>query len=116
MRFMITFSHVAGAWDRLSPEEHEAHGRWLARFTAELRQEKGATLVFLATADQRRIARKHESGEIEVSQGPAIPGPEQVGGYYIIDAESIEEAVVWARKGRWLVGSNEVRQLYGEAA
>ncbi len=112
MQFMITFNHVQGVWERLSPEDREAHAEWLQRFTAELSDEKNAKLVFLASVDRRKAVRKHEDGKLEVTDGPAIPGPEQVGGYCIIDAESIEDAVAWAKKGRWLVGSNEVRQLF----
>ena len=41
-----------------------------------------------------------------------MSGPEQVGGYYIIEADTLDEAVEWARRGRWLVGSNEVRQIF----
>jgi hypothetical protein len=73
-------------------------------------------LVFLAPVDQRKTVRKHEKGDLDVTEGPAIPGPEQVGGYYIIDADSIEDAVVWAKKGRWLFGSNEVRQIFSPPA
>ena len=69
--------------------------------------------MFIAPPDQRKTVRKHESGELEVLSGSAVPGPEQIGGYYIIDADSMEEAVEWAKKGRWLVGSNEVRQIFG---
>ena len=29
LQFMITFNHVEGAWERLSPEDREAHGKWL---------------------------------------------------------------------------------------
>jgi hypothetical protein len=112
MQFMITFNHVDGVWERLSAEDREAHGRWLERFTAELSSEKNAKLVFVTPVDQRKAVRKHENGTLDVTDGPAIPGPEQVGGYYIIDAESIEEAVEWAKKGRWLVGANEVRQIF----
>ena len=36
--------------------------------------------------------------------------------FSIIDAESIEDAVAWAVKGRWLVGSNEVRQIFSPPA
>ena len=115
MQFMITFNHVEGVWDRLSAEEREEHGKWLERFTAELRAEKSAKLVFMTPADQRKTVRKHANGDFEVSDGPAIPGPEQIGGYYIIEAESVEDAVSWARKGRWLVGSNEVRQIFSAA-
>ena len=116
MQFMITFNHVEGVWERLSAEEREGHGKWLERFMAELSDEKGATLMFLAPPDQRKTVRKNENGDLEVLEGPAIPGPEQVGGYYIIDAESVEDAIVWAKKGRWLVGSNEVRQIFSPPA
>ena len=109
---MITFNHVEGVWERLSPEDREAHGKWLARFIAELSDEKDAELVFLAPVEHRKTVRKHENGNLDVTNGPAIPGPEQVGGYYIIEADSIEDAVAWAKKGRWLVGSNEVRQIF----
>lgn len=116
MQFMITFNHVEGVWERLSPDDREAHGKWLERFTAELWNEKKARLVFLAPVDQRKTVRKQGNGDLDILDGPAIPGPEQVGGYYIIEAESIEDAVVWAQKGRWLVGSNEVRQIFSPPA
>ena len=113
---MITFNHIEGVWERQSPEDLQAHGKWLERFVAELAAEKNAHLVFLAPLDQRKTVRKHENGNLEVTDGPAIPGPEQVGGYYIIEVESIEDAVAWAKKGRWLVGSNEVRQIFSPPA
>jgi hypothetical protein len=112
MQFMITFNHLEGVWDRLSPEDRASHNEWLQQFMADLLAEKNATLVFLAPVEQRKTVRKHVNGELEVTDGPALPGPEQVGGYYIIDADSVEEAVKWAIRGRWLVGSNEVRQIF----
>jgi len=115
MRFMITFNHIDGEWDRLSPEDREQHGKWLERFVAELRAEKDAELVFLAPPDTRKTVRKHRDGRIEVKNGPYLASTEQVGGYYIVDAESMDEAVEWARRGRWLVGSNEVRQIFSAA-
>ena len=84
---MTTFNHAEGVWERLSADDREAHGEWLARFIAELSDEKGAKLVFLAPVDQRKTVRKHADGSLDVTDGPAIPGSEQVGGYYIIDAE-----------------------------
>jgi hypothetical protein len=112
VQFMITFNHIDGVWDRLSAEDREAHGKWLERFVAELATEKHSKLVFLAPPDQRKTVRKHEDGDLVTTDGAAISGPEQVGGYYIIEAETIDEAVAWAEKGRWLVGSNEVRQIF----
>ena len=112
MQFMITFNHLDGVWERLSADEQEGHAKWLERFVAELAAEKNSKLVFIAPPDRRKAVRKHADGKIEVTDGPAIAGPEQMGGYYIIDADSIDEAVEWAKKGRWLVGSNEVRQMF----
>jgi hypothetical protein len=111
MRFMITFNHIDGEWDRLRPEEREQHGKFLERFVAELRAEKGAELVFLAPPETRKTLRKRRDGQIEVKNGPYLASTEQVGGYYIIDADSVDEAVEWARRGRWMVGSNEVRRI-----
>lgn len=111
MKFMITFNHVDGVWDALSEEEKEEHGKWLSRFSAELESEKGASLVFLGFPEQRKTVRMHEDGAVRVHDGPYLDGNEQIGGYYIIDAESMDEAVEWAKKGRFMTGSNEVRPI-----
>ena len=34
-----------------------------------------------------------------------------LGGFYLIEAKSLDEAVVWAERGRFIPGSNEVRPL-----
>jgi len=111
MQFMITFNHIEGVWERLSDEDQEKHNVWLGSFMEKLSEEKNSHLVFLAPNDERKAIRKHENGDLEVTDGPAVPGPEQVGGYFVIEAQSIEEAIEWAKRGRWLVGSNEVRQI-----
>ena len=111
MKYLITFNHVDGAWDQLSDEERERHTVWLREFVAELREKKNAELVFLSLPDDARTVRKHPGGHIEVSAGPALSSTEFPGGYYIIEAESLAEAVTWAEKGRFMVGSNEVRQI-----
>ncbi len=112
MQFMITFNHIDGLWERLSEEERSSHEQWLAEFMKNLKEQKQSNLVFFNPPDQRKSVRKQLDGEMEVLEGPAIVGPEQVGGYYIIDADTEDEAVEWAKKGRWMVGSNEIRQMY----
>ena len=112
MQFMITFNHIDGVWERLSAEQQSDHNQWLGAFIAELARKKNSELVFLTPAAERTTVRKHHSGELEVSVGPAIAGPEQVGGYYIITADSLDEAISWAKKGRWLAGSNEIREIF----
>ncbi|MCH7868534.1 MAG: hypothetical protein IH881_12640 [Myxococcales bacterium] len=39
------------------------------------------------------------------------PSKEPTGGFYIIEVESMNEAVEWAKRGRFRPGANEVREL-----
>jgi hypothetical protein len=52
----------------------------------------------------------NEGGELKVHDGPYADTREQLGGYYIIEAASMDEAIEWAKKcpgAQW--GSVEVR-------
>jgi len=42
--------------------------------------------------------RQHRDGRQEVIDGPSRPEPEQAGCYYLIEADSMNEAVEWARQ------------------
>lgn len=49
---------------------------------------------------------------IDVAEGPFAGTKEQLGGFYLVDADSIEEAIVWAARipgAKW--GSVEVRPV-----
>jgi hypothetical protein len=111
VKFMITFNHIDGEWDELTAEEQQAHGGTLSELIATLKTEKDSDLTFLAPVDQAKTVRKHSDGSVEITDGPYPESTEQPSGYYIIEADSIEEAVEWAKRNRFLVGSNEVRQI-----
>ncbi len=111
MKYLITFNHTNGAWDQLTDEERTQHQTWLMDFMADLREEQEQELVFLGPPANTKTVRKQSSGEIEITDGPAFGGDEFIGGYYIVEVETEEEAVDWARRGRFLVGSNEVRAI-----
>jgi hypothetical protein len=116
VKYMITFNHVDGVWDALSAEQKEEHGKWLGQFAAALKTEKDTSLVFLGFPEQRKTVRMDEDGTVAVHDGPYLEANEQIGGYYIIDAESMDEAVEWAKKGRFMTGSNEVRPILSPPA
>ena len=59
----------------------------------------------------------NQGGELKVHDGPYAETREQLGGFYIIEAKSMDEAVDWARKcpaAQW--GSIEVRQIFSDYA
>ncbi|MCH8140130.1 MAG: hypothetical protein IH908_00890 [Proteobacteria bacterium] len=111
MKYMITFNHIEGAWEQITDEQRQEHADWLKGFMKELKEEKDAELVFLAPPPETRTVRRHVDGRIEVSEELVTSTGEFVGGYYVIEAESMDEAVLWAEKGRFLVGSNDVRPI-----
>lgn len=116
MKFLITFTHVDGEWDKLTPEEREQLNSFHKEFQSAL-DAANSRMVFLDP--KAKTVRRHADGHFEVNDGPYRPasttgpqGQESAGGYYIIEADSMEEAVEWAKQGRWMVGANEVRQIH----
>jgi hypothetical protein len=59
----------------------------------------------------------NEGGELTVHDGPYADTREQLGGFYIIEANSMDEALDWAGKcpaAQW--GAIEVRQVFSDYA
>jgi hypothetical protein len=114
VRYMLLIYDAEARWQSLSDEERGAiMGEYFA-YTGEL-QERGAyvdgsALQPTATATTVRVG----GGEAMATDGPFAETKEQLGGYYLIDVESLDEAIEWAAKipsaARGL-GSVEVRPL-----
>jgi hypothetical protein len=66
-------------------EEREATG---ARFSA------GG----LQSAPHAKLLRKQPGGEVVIINGPYREAKEHIGGFWILDAISMDEAAVWGRK------------------
>ena len=110
MQFMISFYHQDGVWDGLSPEDQERHGGWLRDFAKELKEQKDAEMVFLNPVTVKHL-RQEDDGRKDLKDGPVNAGREALGGYFIIDAESWNEAEDWADRARFMTGSNEIREI-----
>ena len=61
---------------------------------------------------EARTVRRDGTGHFTVEPGPFTGGSECVGGFYVIEADSLDEAVDWPRRGRFMVGANEVRRIH----
>lgn len=95
----------------MTPDEQASHSAQLGDLMRALQEEQGTQLVFLAPKENAKTVRIRTDKRLEVVDGPPSDSPEQLGGYYVVEADSMEEAVEWARRGRFLVGSNEVREI-----
>ncbi|MDX6583687.1 MAG: hypothetical protein QOI10_2871 [Solirubrobacterales bacterium] len=111
MKYMLIIAGHEGGWEDRSPEEAKAEmGRWFA-YTQEL-EDAGALLAGeglqeSATATTVRI----DGDERVVTDGPFAESKEQVGGFYLLECENLDEALEWAKKIPARAGAVEVRPV-----
>jgi hypothetical protein len=66
----------------------------------------------LSPAGNARSLRAQPDGRLLVTDGPYIETKEHIGGFWILEAADIDEALAWARKGAVACrASSEVREI-----
>ena len=112
MQYMLLIYGEPGRWESAPEEErNEVRGRYVA-LAAELREREayvdGNELQDVAAATTVRVI----AGETEITDGPFAETKEALGGYFLIEAESLDEAIAWAAKiPAAAQGAVEVRPL-----
>jgi hypothetical protein len=67
----------------------------------------------LAHASTAKSLRPQPNGEVLITDGPYLEAKEHVGGFSIIEAADMDEALVWARKGAVACRApGEVREIF----
>jgi len=98
MQYLLLIHDAESVWETMPEQERNAlYGEYMA-YTNELR-ESGALvganqLQPTSTATTVRV----RDGEQVVTDGPFAETKEQLGGYYLIEVESVDEALEWAAK------------------
>jgi hypothetical protein len=117
MRFIITAQ--AGTDEKKSGTEPSFDEKLFAaymRFNEEMHQ-AGVLIASEGLNPAARSARVAVSnGKRHVVDGPFAESKELVGGFYIIDVKSLDEAIQWALRAPCGMGSDdvlEIRQLTG---
>jgi len=112
MQYMLLIHDDESQWGTFSADEQAAFMQEYFDYTSELRDAgayvTGAQLQPTATATTVQVT----DGETLTTDGPFAETKEQLGGYYLIDVDSHDEAIAWAAKlpsARW--GKIEVRPL-----
>ena len=66
----------------------------------------------ISPAANAKTLRKQPGGRVLVTDGPYIETREHMGGFWILEAANLEEAVAWAKKAALACGvPGEVREL-----
>ncbi len=67
----------------------------------------------LQPASHAKTVRPRPGGNALITDGPYLETKEHIGGFYILETASLEEAVEWARKASNIGGGPvEVRQIF----
>ena len=112
MQYMLLIYSPPDAWTSIPPEQqkaiYEAYGAFSMELEASGKMVAGDALQGLETATSVRV----RDGETLTTDGPFAETKEVLGGYYLIDVETIDEALEWAAKlpGSWY-GTVEVRPV-----
>jgi hypothetical protein len=97
MQYMLLI-YNSGDWQDLSPEQQQEIGGAYFAFTEELqaagKMVAGDALQPTSTATSVRV----RDGETLTTDGPFAETKEVLGGYYLIDVESLDEALEWGSK------------------
>ncbi len=116
MRYLALIYGDEARWQDLSEEEREREmGEYMALSQADVTR-GGNELDSTETATTVRV----RGDETLVTDGPFVESKETLGGYYVFECDSIDEACTWAAKipaARY--GAVEVRPVYddgGEAS
>ena len=114
MKFLFILTQIEGAWATAPPGEAERVYQEYMALERELReQNKFIDSVRLRPCGEAKTIRNLANGEREMVDGPYIQGREAIGGYYVLECDSMDEALAWAKRmPNYGHGSIEIRPFW----
>ncbi len=98
MRYMLLIHDDEAIFPKMSPQEMERLTGDYGRYSAELQ----AAGVLLDSARLRPVATattvRVRNDRLLTTDGPFAETKEQLGGFYLINARNLDEAIKWASK------------------
>jgi hypothetical protein len=98
MKYLLAFIGEEGGWDDRSPEEMQEGMKLWEDYERQL-VDAGAYIAGEGLQPSATATTvKRDGDERIVSDGPFAETKEQLGGFYLIDVENLDEALEWAKK------------------
>jgi hypothetical protein len=116
MQFMLALIAEERSWEDIAPDEVKQNLAEMGQFNAEL-TEAGA-MVFGGGLQERATGTTvhYGDGEPLVTDGPFAETKEQLSGFWVIDVESLDEALAWAKKIPFTDNHVEIRPMVSGGA
>ena len=114
MRFLFLLTQIEEAWEKAPPGEAERVYEQYLAIERELRaQDKFVESVRLRSRNEAKTLRNLAESRRKLVDGPCFDLEEAIGGFYVLDCTSMEEAVEWAgRMPNYGHGAIEIRPLW----
>ena len=112
MRYMLTLISPEAGWEDVTPDEMREEMTAWSRFGEET-VEAGAFVAGdgLQPTSEGKTVRGGRDDERVVTDGPFAETKEQVGGFYLLECQDLDEALEWAKKVPIREGAIEVRPV-----
>jgi hypothetical protein len=112
MRFMLTLIGPEGGWEDITPEQMADEMKNWERFGKQA-VEAGAFIAGdgLQPTSEGKTVRGGRDEERVVTDGPFAESKEQIGGFYLLECQDMDEALEWAKKVPIRGGAIEVRPV-----
>jgi hypothetical protein len=98
MQYMLLIYNDPATWESMSQEEqgavYNAYGTFTEELQASGKMVAGDALQATDTATSVRV----RDGETLTTDGPFAETKEVLGGYYLIDVDTLDEALEWGAK------------------
>ena len=114
MKFLFLLTQIEEAWEHAPPGEAERVYEQYMAIERELKaQGKFVESVRLRPRGEAKTFRNLTDGRREHFEGSCFDAKEAIGGFYVLDCESMKEAVEWAnRMPNYGHGAIEVRPVW----
>lgn len=98
MQYLLMLYSDESGWEKMSKAEQEQGYKAYMAYTEALKKASAWVgsnrLQPIATATTVKIA----NGKQQVLDGPYVDSKEQLGGYYLIEAQDLDAAIAWAAR------------------
>lgn len=98
MQYMLLIYAEEGGWDDIPADAQQAE---LAKWFSYSEEMKAAGVMIAGDALQSTGSATSvtaKGGDLLVTDGPFAETKEALGGYYLMNVESLDDAIAWAKK------------------
>jgi hypothetical protein len=98
MQYLLLINDEESVWESLAESDRNAMYAEYGRYTEELRSRGLLVDANQLQPTSTATTVSVRDGETIVTDGPFAETKEVLGGYYLIDVETLDEAIEWAAK------------------